>query len=62
MTRKGITRRQAPQGPYSVGKWSTWQQGLPNGRPDVEPPPPGEGACAPDTRMGDERLREEQSS
>ena len=24
------------EGPYSVGKWSTWQQGLSDGRPDVE--------------------------
>ena len=47
MTRKGITRRRARRVRISVGKWSTWQSGMPNGRPDVEPPPPGEGRCAP---------------
>ena len=32
-TRRGITRRNGAEGPFSVGKWSTWQQGLPDGAP-----------------------------
>jgi hypothetical protein len=32
------------QGPYSVGIWSTWASGEPNGRPHVDTPP-GQGAC-----------------
>ncbi|WP_395311673.1 spirocyclase AveC family protein [Mycobacterium sp. AMU20-3851] len=43
---QGYYEREGAQGPFSVGKWATWPSGLPNGRPDVEPPPPGEGACA----------------
>ena len=42
MTRRATTRRTGAQGPYSVGIWSTWMSGQPNGRPDVEPPPAGD--------------------
>ena len=52
MTRKGYYEKAGAEGPFSVGKWSTWQSGLPNGRPDVEPPPPGKGACAPENANG----------
>ena len=40
---QGYYEKAGAEGPFSVGKWSTWQQGLPDGRPDVEPPPPGRG-------------------
>lgn len=43
---QGYYEKAGAQGPYSVGIWSTWASGEPNGRPDVQPPPPGEGACA----------------
>jgi Spirocyclase AveC-like len=33
---QGVYEENGAEGPYSVGKWSTWQQGLPDGRPDVE--------------------------
>jgi Spirocyclase AveC-like len=33
---QGYYEQNGARGPYSVGKWSTWQQGLPDGRPDVE--------------------------
>ena len=33
---QGYYEENGAEGPYSVGKWSTWQQGLPDGRPDVE--------------------------
>ncbi len=36
MTRRGFMRRTEPRVRTPVGKWSTWQQGLPDGRPDVE--------------------------
>ncbi|BBX17459.1 DUF5135 domain-containing protein [Mycolicibacterium duvalii] len=49
---QGYYEKEGAQGPFSVGKWATWQSGLPNGRPDVEPPPPGEGACAPENADG----------
>ena len=49
---QGYYEKAGAEGPFSVGKWSTWQQGLPDGRPDVEPPPPGEGACAPENANG----------
>lgn len=45
---QGYFEKEGAVGPFSVGKWATWQSGLPNGRPDVEPPPPGEGKCAPE--------------
>ncbi|MGE2730609.1 spirocyclase AveC family protein [Mycolicibacterium vaccae] len=45
---QGYFEKEGAVGPFSVGKWATWQSGLPNGRPDVDPPPPGEGACAPE--------------
>ena len=43
---QGYYEKEGAEGPFSVGKWATWQSGLPNGRPDVQPPPPGQGACA----------------
>lgn len=43
---QGYYEKAGAQGPYSVGIWSTWASGEPNGRPHVIPPPPGEGACA----------------
>lgn len=43
---QGYYEKTGAQGPYSVGIWSTWASGEPNGRPHVDPPPPGEGACA----------------
>ncbi|CAJ1586946.1 spirocyclase AveC family protein [[Mycobacterium] wendilense] len=49
---QGYFEKEGAQGPFSVGKWATWQSGLPNGRPDVEPPPPGEGKCAPENQDG----------
>jgi hypothetical protein len=49
---QGYYEKAGAEGPFSVGKWSTWQQGLPDGRPDVEPPPPGVGACAPERANG----------
>ena len=49
---QGYFEREGAEGPFSVGKWATWQSGLPNGRPDVEPPPPGEGNCAPENQDG----------
>jgi Spirocyclase AveC-like len=44
---QGYYEKEGAQGPFSVGKWATWQSGVPNGRPDGEAPPPGEGRCAP---------------
>ncbi|MEZ0342580.1 spirocyclase AveC family protein [Mycobacterium sp. pV006] len=44
---QGYFEKEGAVGPFSVGKWATWQSGLPDGRPDVVPPPPGEGKCAP---------------
>jgi Spirocyclase AveC-like len=49
---QGYYEKAGAEGPFSVGKWSTWQYALPDGRPDVEPPPPGEGACAPENANG----------
>ncbi len=43
---QGFYEKAGAQGPYSVGIWSTWASGEPNGRPHVDPPPPGQGACA----------------
>ena len=43
---QGFYEKAGAQGPYSVGIWSTWMSGEPNGRPHVDPPPPGEGPCA----------------
>jgi len=43
---QGFYEKAGAQGPYSVGIWSTWMSGQPNGRPEVQPPPRGEGACA----------------
>jgi hypothetical protein len=43
---QGFYEKAGAEGPYSVGIWSTWASGEPNGRPHVDPPPPGEGACA----------------
>ena len=33
---QGYYEENGAVGPYSVGKWATWQYGLPAGRPDVE--------------------------
>jgi hypothetical protein len=49
---QGYYEKAGAQGPYSVGIWSTWASGEPNGRPDVQPPPPGEGACATPSKNG----------
>jgi hypothetical protein len=49
---QGYYEKAGAQGPYSVGKWATWQYALPDGRPDVQPPPPGQGACAPGNANG----------
>ena len=48
MTRRDITRRQAPKGPFSVGKWSTWQRVCRTAGPTSSRRQPGEGACAPE--------------
>ena len=44
---QGFYEKAGAVGPYSAGIWSTWASGQPDGRPDVTPPPPGTGACAP---------------
>ncbi len=49
---QGYYEKEGAQGPYSVGIWSTWMSGQPDGRPDVNPPPPGEGACATQSQNG----------
>jgi hypothetical protein len=49
---QGFYEKAGAQGPYSVGIWSTWMSGQPQGRPDVQPHPPGEGACAPENQNG----------
>ena len=49
---QGYYEKEGAQGPFSVGKWATWQSGLPNGRPDVQAPAPGEGRCAPEKQNG----------
>lgn len=49
---QGYYEREGAQGPYSVGIWSTWMSGQPSGRSHVEPPAPGEGACAPGSQNG----------
>jgi len=49
---QGYYEKAGAQGPFSVGKWATWQSGLPHGRPDVQPPPPGQGPCAPENAHG----------
>lgn len=33
---QGYYEENGAKGPYSVGKWSTWQYALPHGRPDVQ--------------------------
>jgi hypothetical protein len=33
---QGYYEENGAKGPYSAGKWSTWQYALPHGRPDVE--------------------------
>jgi len=43
---QGNYEKAGAQGPYSVGIWSTWMSGEPNGRPHVDPPPAGAGPCA----------------
>ncbi|RDH79572.1 spirocyclase, AveC family [Mycolicibacterium moriokaense] len=37
---QGYYEEAGAQGPFSVGKWATWQSGVPDGRPSVEAPPP----------------------
>ena len=49
---QGYYEKEGAQGPFSVGKWATWQNALPNGRPHVEAPPPGQGPCAPEHANG----------
>ena len=49
---QGYYEKEGAQGPFSVGKWATWQIGLPDGRPDVDAPPPGEGRCASENANG----------
>lgn len=49
---QGYFEKEGAEGPFSVGKWATWQSGLPDGRPEVQPPPPGEGDCAPENADG----------
>lgn len=49
---QGFYEKAGAQGPYSVGIWSTWASGEPNGRPRVDPPPPGQGACATTSAHG----------
>jgi hypothetical protein len=49
---QGYYEENGAKGPYSVGKWSTWQYALPDGRPHVEAPPPGQGPCAPEHANG----------
>jgi Spirocyclase AveC-like len=49
---QGYYEKAGAEGPYSVGIWSTWMSGQPDGRPEVEAPPPGEGACAPGKQNG----------
>jgi hypothetical protein len=49
---QGYYEKEGAQGPYSVGIWSTWMSGQPNGRPHVDPPPPGRGACATQSPNG----------
>ncbi|ORW18019.1 hypothetical protein AWC18_16345 [Mycolicibacter nonchromogenicus] len=43
---QGFYEKAGQPGPYSVGIWSTWLSGQPNGRPDVELPADG-GRCGP---------------
>lgn len=43
---QGFYEREGQPGPYSVGIWSTWLSGQPDGRPDVVPPADG-GRCGP---------------
>jgi hypothetical protein len=49
---QGYYEKAGAHGPYSVGIWSTWASGEPNGRPHVGPPPPGQGACATPSNNG----------
>lgn len=49
---QGYYEKEGAVGPYSVGKWATWQSGVPNGRPDVQAPPAGQGRCAPGAHNG----------
>ncbi|MCZ8381937.1 spirocyclase AveC family protein [Mycobacterium sp. CPCC 205372] len=49
---QGYYEKEGARGPFSVGIWSTWMSGQPDGRPDVEPPPPGEGTCANENTDG----------
>jgi hypothetical protein len=42
----GYYEKAGQPGPYFEGEWNTWMSGQPNGRPKVEPPPPGTGRCA----------------
>jgi Spirocyclase AveC-like len=43
---QGFYEEAGQPGPYSVGIWSTWMSGQPNGRPNVAAPTNG-GRCAP---------------
>ncbi|MUL83394.1 MULTISPECIES: spirocyclase AveC family protein [unclassified Mycolicibacterium] len=48
---QGYYEQEGAQGPFSVGKWATWQSGVPNGRPDVEPGSTSD-RCAPEAENG----------
>ena len=43
---QGFYEKNGQPGPYSVGLWSSWMSGQPDGRPDVHPPAGG-GRCGP---------------
>jgi hypothetical protein len=48
---QGYYEQNGQPGPYSVGIWSTWMSGQPDGRPHVAPPADG-GRCAPAKQNG----------
>jgi hypothetical protein len=48
---QGEYEKVGAEGPYSVGIWSTWMSGQPDGRPDVEKPANG-GPCTPEPANG----------
>lgn len=49
---QGFYEKAGALGPYSVGIWSTWASGEPDGRPHVDPPPPSSGSCAAPSQHG----------
>ena len=58
MTRKGYYEKDGAEGPYSVGKWSTWKSACRTGGPTSNHHHPARAPAHRTTRMGDERLRE----